>query len=732
LLARSELERLGPTAPPTFKRVATFEVTSNPGSKIAEIVAAADGGQTLLYTDAEAGLIGFVDISDPAAPTAAGTLLTGGSPTSVSIAGSRALVAVDDTVTEDDLTFGSHAGRLLVVDLPTRTVVRTMDMGGQPDSVKVGPTGKFAVVAIENQRDEAVAGGIMPHIPANGAERDEPGFVNIVSLAGAPAAWTVRKINLKGLPGMKFDVDPEPEFVDVNPSELAVITLQENNHIVVIELRSGIIIRHWSAGSVNGQVADTTEVPSDIVFNSSISVAREPDAVAWVQNSRVLTADEGDYEGGSRSFTLFDLNTRVAAASGPGLELQNVRHGHYTESRSANKGIEPEGIAVGKFGTLDLVFVGSERANSVGVYRLLGNAFQFLQLLPTGVRPEGLLPIANRDLFVTANEVEGTLSIFRYGPGPATYPTIVSVDSATEGAVPGTSSPIAWGALSALAADRTVPGRLFTVHDSVFANSRIYSVDATTTPARIVDVTDIDGISSENWDIEGIATRPTQAGTGFWLASEGSANAGHIPARRLNHLLQVAPDGTVVSEISLPAIAGATPVSMGFEGVTAVWNAAQAREEVFVAIQRSWDATSWTRIARYIPSTGAWDFAAYPLDAGSSVGLSEIVAVGPDQYAVIERDNLGGPTAAVKRIYRFSLAGYDLVPITSSADPALVTKVLVNDLLDELRSPRGRVIEKVEGLTVDAAGQTFLITDNDGDDGESQFFRLGPWSTMAP
>ena len=161
--------------------------------------------------------------------------------------------------------------------------------------------------------------------------------------------------------------------------------------------------------------------------------------------------------------------------------------------------------------------------------------------------------------------------------------------------------------------------------------------------------------------------------------------------------------------------------------MTAVWNAAQSREEVFVAIQRSWDGTSWTRIARYVPSTNTWDFAAYPLDAGSSVGLSEIVAVGPDQYAVIERDNQGGPTAVVKRIYRFSLAGYSFVPISSSADPALVAKVLVNDLLDELRAPGGRVIEKVEGLTVDAAGQTFLNTDNDAEDGESQFFRLGPW-----
>ncbi len=70
----------------------------------------------------------------------------------MAVAGTRALVAVDDTVTEPDGTFGAHAGRLLVVDLATRTVVRTIDTGGQPDSVKVGPTGKYAVVAIESKR----------------------------------------------------------------------------------------------------------------------------------------------------------------------------------------------------------------------------------------------------------------------------------------------------------------------------------------------------------------------------------------------------------------------------------------------------------------------------------------------------------------------------------------------------------------------------------------------------
>ena len=115
----------------------------------------------------------------------------------------------------------------------------------------------------------------------------------------------------------------------------------------------------------------------------------------------------------------------------------------------------------------------------------------------------------------------------------------MSVDSKHEGAIPGRPSPIAWGALSALAADVSEPGKLYTVHDAAYANSRIYTVDARHTPARIVDVTDLTGGTSEDWDLEGIATRPKKAGGGFWLASEGNAVAGDPDAARLNHLLQV-------------------------------------------------------------------------------------------------------------------------------------------------------------------------------------------------
>ena len=49
----------------------------------------------------------------------------------------------------------------------------------------------------------------------------------------------------------------------------------------------------------------------------------------------------------------------------------------------------------------------------MAVYQLVTDRNpRLVQLLPTGERPEGLLAIPSRDLFVSANEDDGTISIF--------------------------------------------------------------------------------------------------------------------------------------------------------------------------------------------------------------------------------------------------------------------------------------------------------------------------------
>ena len=52
----------------------------------------------------------------------------------------------------------------------------------------------------------------------------------------------------------------------------------------------------------------------------------------------------------------------------------------------------------------------------------------------------------------------------------------------------------------------------------------------------------------------------------------------------------------------------------------------------------------------------------------------------------------------------------------------------VRDLIGDLRSSNGYVADKVESLAIDASGEGFLITDNDGVDdasGETFFWSIG-------
>ena len=59
--------------------------------------------------------------------------------------------------------------------------MRSIDLGGQPDSIAISHDERYAAIAIENERDEEVT-------PPGGEEGDLPqapaGFVQLIDLAG--------------------------------------------------------------------------------------------------------------------------------------------------------------------------------------------------------------------------------------------------------------------------------------------------------------------------------------------------------------------------------------------------------------------------------------------------------------------------------------------------------------------------------------------------------------------
>ncbi|WP_225224810.1 esterase-like activity of phytase family protein [Cellulomonas sp. JH27-2] len=656
----------GWTAPPadrTFHRLATYPVFQNrpagadgAAPTVAEISAVSEDGRTFVHTDALARRIGFVDISDPANPVGKGTLdlasdLQVGAhaePTSVAVVGGYVLVVVDTSQ-----TFTQPSGVLVVVDLATHGVVRRLDLGGQPDSIALSPDKKHAAIAIENQRDENAT-------PAGGKKGDLPqlpgGFVQLLDLPSknSPADWQVRRVDLTAdaLAGLDTPQDPEPEYVAIDPSGSTVaLTLQENNGVVLIDIASGTVSTVFSAGaeSVSG-----IDVAKDGVIDQTGSIPvtpREPDAIAWLDETHVATANEGDWKGGTRGWSVFDTTTGEPVwDAGNTLERLAVRTGLHTEDRAAKKGVEIEGLAVATLGGTPYAFVGSERSNFVAVYDVsdpLSPAF--VQVLATTNGPEGILPVPSRDLLLVSSEtddatknVRSSVSVFgrgaAYADAPATFPSVVSADDAA-------GDPIGWGALGALTPDQRDATHLWSATDAAYTDTRLLSLDVSRTPAvvdRAVRVTEAGaGITL---DVEGIASRP--AG-GFWLGVEGATGAG-------NQLIRTSDGGVVQEHVSLPSEVTGSLDKWGIEGVATRTDG--SGEHVWVALQRGLTTDVRTaRLGRYDVATSTWRWFLYPLEStsvsGDWLGLSEVVVVDDDTLAVIERDKLNGPSAAVKRIY---------------------------------------------------------------------------------
>ena len=683
---------------------------------VAEIVAATPDGMTLVYTSSDRGVIGLVDIADPARPQVIQTVdvrLGGvGEPTSVAITpdGRYAVVAVR----MDDDVDNPRRGLLRVYDIRQPRAarhVRDYTVGIGPDSLALHGRGKTlrAVVAIEDEETNAKGDATLPG--------KRPGSIDIVGLQDLYGGVSsgLQRVDLvaalRALPDALYPDDPQPEFVAVDHQRhLAAVTLQENNAIALVDLghpRRARLLNVFSAGTVQRQGDADVQKDGDIRMTDSFVARREPDAAAWVAPGVLATANEGDGKKGpdrvlpgSRSFTLFDTHGRVLFEAGALSERQAVRHGHYPDARSAAKGVELEGVAAARFGGVPYLLLGSERGSYIDVYRVTDpRRPEWVQLLPTGMSPEGLTTVTRRrdgvQLVVAANEKDHSLNLYRYyphgAPGNPREPQLVADDG------------IAWGALSGLTTDGRM---LYAVPDNAFAPSRIWRIDPSGVANgrmvidRVIPLTDTDG-QPLKVDPEGIA----HVADGFWIASEGKTVAD-------NELIKVDARGVVQRRVKLPASIQARfahpKISTGLEGVAASADG----QTIYTVIQRGFDpAKPQAAILKWHVPSDTWTVALYPLDQHPRdpkqfwTGLSEIMLLPDGRLLVLERDKGGGEfhaiNAEIKRIY--SVQTSDIV------EGALLSKTLVKDL----RRDHHYLLEKAEGMVV-FGGDLWVVNDNDG------------------
>lgn len=714
----------------SYHRTATYPVYLNRPAEdsvdketVAEISAVTPDGNTLIYTDAAAKRIGFLDITDPAKPVGKGTLSLAelghkdDQPTSVAAVKDHVLVVVDTTGGD----FAHPSGRVDIVRTSDRTRVHSIDLGGQPDSIAISPDGTFAAIAVENQRNEEFT-------PPGKEEGDLPqpptGFVQLIDLTGAPNTWTPRRVDFDveaaRNAGLDTPEDLEPEYVSINSRGQVAVSLQENNGIAVIDGRTGTVQKIFSAGSQSVEGIDTKE-DAAIDQNGSIKdTPREPDAIGWIGDDHFATANEGDWKGGTRGWTIFDARTgEVTWDAGNSLEQLAVRTGLHIEGRAESKGPEPEGLAITTIDGHPTALIASERSNFVAVYDVSHpKGPEFRQILPTTPGPEGVLPIPSRNLLAISSEaddaeakVRASVNLYGYGEsfasaGKPSFPSIVSADR--------DGKPIGWGALGALSAAPKDPNRLYTATDIAYGPARILGVDVAQKPALIdteLPITE-DG-KPVTLDTEGLSARPDG---GFVLAVEGEDGPG-------NQLVYVAADGQIEKRVPLPKDIAAQLGSNGLEGV------AVEGHSVWVALQRELksDPKGVVRIGRYTPEDDKWEWFGYQLDSTSAkddwIGISEI-SVHNGELLILERDKLNGPDARLKALYRVS------IPESAGVgNLQVLPKTLARNLVPDLQATNGYVQEKVEGVAIAGNQNLYVVTDNDGLDdanGETVFLDLGP------
>merc|ERR1712167_430885 len=205
-----------------------------------------------------------------------------------------------------------------------------------------------------------------------------------------------------------------------------------------------------------------------------------------------------------------------------------------------------------------------------------------------------------------------------------------------------------------------------------------------------------------NIDPEGITVADDGS---LYIASEGRGTVGDDsrPMQTLDVIVNVdSHTGVIKKAITLPNEINEKQVRFGFEGV------AFSEGKLVVAFQRKWSGDDHPRLGIYDTTAETWEFVFYPLDATASpnggwVGLSDIAPLGGMKFAVLERDNQGGPDARVKRVYSIDLTSY-------TPDSA-ISKTFVKDVVPDLKK----------------AGSVWLHNDNDGVDdnsGETQLMKL--------
>lgn len=285
----------------------------------AEIVAHDPKTQRLFVVNAQSGMIDVLDARVPSAPTLLFSIDLSGygsAINSVAIHAGLVAAAVENEVKTDP-------GQAVFMDV-NGAVITAVEVGALPDMLTFTPDGKQVLVANEGE-------------PNADYSIDPEGSVSIIDLPrqigqlNASHVRTARfiKFNEADLdasiritgPNATLAQDLEPEYLTVaRDSRTAWVTLQENNAIARLDIRSGEFVSLAGLGFKDhmavGNELDVSDNDNKIqIANWPVYGVYQPDAIASYEykgRTYLVTANEGD----AREYTGYADVSRYRALSG--------------------------------------------------------------------------------------------------------------------------------------------------------------------------------------------------------------------------------------------------------------------------------------------------------------------------------------------------------------------------------------------------------------------------------
>jgi len=307
--------------PASFEQICFLGI-GNPGA--AEISAYCEKTEKLFVVNNSSGnnRIDVIDFSDPANPaflTSINVAAYGGLVNSVDVKSGKLAAAIEAVPKTDP-------GKVVVFETANYAVISVINVGVLPDMITYSPDGKLILTANEGEPNADYSIDPLGTVSIISVKDDYAvTTLDFSSFASMEAALKSRGLRKFG-PGASFAQDMEPEYVTVSDdSRTAWVTLQENNAIAKINLRTNMITDIYPLGFKNYNLPGNAIDPSDrpLPVNSVISFNNwpvygiyMPDAIAVLDTKGngipyLFTANEGD----AREYSTFTEEVRVGAAA---------------------------------------------------------------------------------------------------------------------------------------------------------------------------------------------------------------------------------------------------------------------------------------------------------------------------------------------------------------------------------------------------------------------------------